>query len=84
VPANLVVSSPQAGPGPDSPRVEPIDHTPIGLKPRIDYAPGTVSDPPQVDLGDVHGLHDPVQGVGSVDGVDDGPSGIIPKLTLPA
>ena len=72
VPANLVVSSPQAGPGPDSPRVEPIDHTPIGLKPRIDYAPGTVSDPRIDPSGHVALRCHDIQGrePGVVDGED--------------
>lgn len=54
VPANPVVHSPQAGPGPDPAPAESIEHTPLGMKPRIQYQPGTISDPPQVSIGDIH------------------------------
>ncbi len=102
VPANPVLNTPQAGPGPAPTGGGGIDHSVHGPKPHIEYQPGTVSDPPQLDLGDLHsplaspavnidapstadvgGLAGPVQGIQSVDGIGEGPSGIRVDLSTP-
>jgi hypothetical protein len=66
---------------------EKIDHT-VGPYPRIDYAPGTVSDPPPLSVGDVHDFHaspattiDPgsTADIGDLGPVDQGIEPIIPE-----